>query len=219
MRRDFAASLPRTRSFQVGVFGLMFCSCWRCPPGLGAIRRARGEWPERGRELRVLVNDRQNARVELPTGTITMLFSDLEGSTRLLSLLGDRYAEVLSGQRGLLRAAFGRHHGTEMGTEGDSFFVVFSSAVTPRRLRGGAARARRARVAEGRPAAGTDGPAHGGAGGHEDGYVGMDVHRAARIAASAHGGQVIMSEVTRQLWPAGCPASTRPTSAGTGSRT
>src|SRR5215813_4792406 len=65
---------------------------------------------------------------ELPTGTITMLFSDIEGSTVLLSGLGDRYGEALSTQRALLRAAFSACGGREMGTEGDSFFVVFGSA-------------------------------------------------------------------------------------------
>ena len=65
---------------------------------------------------------------QLPSGTITMLFSDIEGSTALLNRLGDRYAEVLSAQRALLRAAFSACHGREMGTEGDSFFTVFESA-------------------------------------------------------------------------------------------
>src|SRR5690242_15904113 len=66
---------------------------------------------------------------ELPAGTITMLFSDIEGSTALLRKLGERYADSLSAQRALLRAAFADHGGQEMGTEGDSFFVVFGSAA------------------------------------------------------------------------------------------
>ena len=65
---------------------------------------------------------------ELPTGTVTMLFSDIEGSTLLLRRLGDRYGEALSAHRALLRAAFGAHGGREMDTEGDSFFVVFPRA-------------------------------------------------------------------------------------------
>ena len=65
---------------------------------------------------------------ELPTGTVTMLFSDIEGSTILLSRLGDRYAEALSAQRAMIRGAVGACHGHELGTEGDSFFVVFESA-------------------------------------------------------------------------------------------
>ena len=65
---------------------------------------------------------------DLPRGTVTMLFSDIEGSTALLSRLGDRYAEALSAQRAVLRGAIGASHGHELGTEGDSFFVVFESA-------------------------------------------------------------------------------------------
>src|SRR6202034_2469051 len=65
---------------------------------------------------------------ELPAGTVTMLFSDIEGSTALLSRLGDRYGEALSDHRAVMRAAIGAWHGHEMGTEGDSFFVVFESA-------------------------------------------------------------------------------------------
>ena len=64
----------------------------------------------------------------LPTGTLTLLFSDIEGSTALLHRLGERWGEALSAQRSLLRQAFEAHDGTEMGTEGDSFFVVFRSA-------------------------------------------------------------------------------------------
>jgi class 3 adenylate cyclase len=66
---------------------------------------------------------------DLPAGTITMLFSDIDGSTALLRRLGDRYADALSAQRALLRAAFADCGGQEMGTEGDSFFVVFGSAA------------------------------------------------------------------------------------------
>ena len=65
----------------------------------------------------------------MPAGAVTMLFSDIEGSTALLSRLGDRYREALSAQRALLRAAFAAWHGQELGTEGDSFFVVFESAA------------------------------------------------------------------------------------------
>src|SRR5687768_6645530 len=65
---------------------------------------------------------------ELPSGTVTLLFTDIEGSTRLLERLGDRYLEVLGGHRRLLRAAFARFDGREVGTEGDSFFVAFARA-------------------------------------------------------------------------------------------
>ena len=129
-----------------------------------------------------------------------MLFSDLEGSTRLLSRLGDRYGDVLSGHRAILRDAFARHHGTEMGTEGDSFFVVFPSAVD---AVAACAQAQLALIAADWPGGATPrvrmGLHTGEPARHEDGYVGMDVHRAARIAAAAHGGQVIMSDATGQV--------------------
>src|SRR5215468_12319921 len=143
----------------------------------------------------------------LPAGTITMLFTDIEGSTALLRRLGERYADALSAQRALLRAAFADSDGQEMGTEGDSFFVVFGSAAD----------AVRCCVAAQRALSGHDWPGgipvrvrmglHSGEPvRHEDGYVGLDVHRAARIAAAAHGGQVVLSEATRQLAGSGLPA-------------
>jgi class 3 adenylate cyclase len=144
---------------------------------------------------------------ELPAGTITMLFSDIEGSTALLHRLGDRYGEALSAQRALLRSAFADFGGREMGTEGDSFFVVFASAAD----------AVASCVAGQQALAGHDWPGgeavrvrmglHSGEPvRHEDGYVGLDVHRAARIAAVAHGGQVVLSEATRLLVTSRLPA-------------
>lgn len=136
----------------------------------------------------------------LPTGVLTMLFSDIEGSTSLLNGLGSRWGEALSAQRRILRAAFEAHGGREMGTEGDSFFVVFTSAhealaaaitgqqelgryewpgQVPLRVRIG--------LHTGEPER------------HEDDYIGLDVHRAARIAGAAHGGQIVVSAATRQL--------------------
>ncbi len=137
---------------------------------------------------------------ELPTGTVTMLFSDIEGSTVLVRRLGERYGEALSAQRTLLRAAFRSFGGRELSTEGDSFFVVFSSAIA----------AVGCCVAGQRALAGHDWPdgatvrvrmgLHSGEPTlHEDNYVGLDVHRAARIAAAAHGGQVVLSDATRHL--------------------
>ncbi len=136
-----------------------------------------------------------------------MLFSDIEGSTMLLSRLGDRYADALSAQRALLRTAFGDCRGQEIGTEGDSFFVVFESA-------GDAVRsclaAQRALISyewpDGAVVRVRMGLHSGEPTRHEAGYVGMDVHRAARIAASAHGGQVVLSDVTRLLVESRLPA-------------
>ena len=136
----------------------------------------------------------------LPKGTVTMLASDMEGSTRLLARIGATYGDLLSAQRRLLRSAFGAYQGTEMGTEGDSFFVVFASAVDAVRA---CAEGQRALAGHAWPQGVAPlirmGLHTGEPTRHEDGYVGMDVHRAARIAASAHGGQVVMSEATRQL--------------------
>jgi predicted ATPase/class 3 adenylate cyclase len=144
---------------------------------------------------------------ELPSGTVTLLFGDIEGSMALSSRLGDRYGETLSAQRALLRAAFSDHGGREMGAEGDNFFVVFESAgdavrccvAAQRALTGhdwpdGLAVRARMGMHSGEPAR------------HEDGYIGMDVHRAARIAAAAHGGQVVLSDATRSLVESRLPA-------------
>jgi class 3 adenylate cyclase len=136
-----------------------------------------------------------------------MLFSDIEGSTVLLNRLGGRYGEALSAQRAMMRAAVSGWRGQEMGTEGDSFFVVFASAAdavaccaVAQRALGGYA------WPGGAPVRVRMGLHAGEPSRHADGYIGMDVHRAARIAATAHGGQVVMSGVTWRLaqsaWPA-----------------
>jgi predicted ATPase/class 3 adenylate cyclase len=145
--------------------------------------------------------------IPAPTGTVTFLFSDIEGSTRLLGTLGDRYAEVLQLHREAMRQAFAANAGVERGTEGDSFFVAFADAAA---AVGAAASATR-NLAE---TAWPDGVAvrvriglHTGEGRLVDGdYVGMDVHRAARIAAAGHGGQVLVSESTRILAERGLPS-------------
>jgi predicted ATPase/class 3 adenylate cyclase len=136
-----------------------------------------------------------------------MLFSDMEGSTTLLSRMGDRYGEVLSVQRALLRAEFSACGGQEMGTEGDSFFVVFESAAAAVRC---CVAAQRALASHNWP----DGAAvrvrmglHSGEPArHEHGYIGLDVLRASRIAAAAHGGQAVLSEATRLLVQSRLPA-------------
>ncbi len=137
---------------------------------------------------------------EPPSGTVTLLFSDIEGSTALLTRLGDAYADALDLERRILRTAWATHGGQEMGTEGDSFFVAFSTATEAVAAAAEAQRELRTvawphdvgvRV---RMGVHTGSPIP-----HDDGYVGIDVHRAARVAGSAHGGQLVITEVTRQL--------------------
>ena len=137
---------------------------------------------------------------KLPTKTVTFLFTDIEGSTQLLQELGDRYAMARDDHAAILRRAIEEAGGVEVSTAGDSFFVAFPSPVA----------AVRAAVAAQRGLASHDwspGPPlrvrmglHTGEGVPAGGdYVGMDVNRAARIADSAHGGQVILSDATRGL--------------------
>jgi len=143
---------------------------------------------------------------DLPTGTVSMVFSDIEGSTLLLNRLGPRYIEALDGQRHVLRRAWAAHGGTEMSTEGDSFFVVFPTAD-------GAIRAavQAQRELKDHPWPGGEhvrvriGVHTGSPQVHDGNYVGMDVHRAARIAGTAHGGQVVVSSVTAGLAASGLP--------------
>ena len=129
-----------------------------------------------------------------------MLFSDMEGSTALLGRLGDGYREALEGQRRILRAAWAAHGGVEMGTEGDSFYVVFETAPAAVEA---AVEAQRELAAypwpQGEQVKVRMGVHTGSPAVHDGGYVGMDVHRAARIAASAHGGQVVVSAATADL--------------------
>jgi class 3 adenylate cyclase len=144
---------------------------------------------------------------ELPAGTVTMLFSDIEGSTGLLGRLGDRYGDALAAQRALIRAAISASGGHEMGTEGDSFFVVFSSAADAVACCVSAQRALAGQAWPGGVAVRVRMGLHSGEPvRHQDGYVGMDVHRAARIAAAAHGGQVVLSDATRLLAQSRLPA-------------
>jgi predicted ATPase/class 3 adenylate cyclase len=130
-----------------------------------------------------------------PSGTVTLVFTDIEGSTRLLSELGrERYLEALTEHRQRVRDAFARFDGYEVDYEGDSFFYAFQSAT-----------AAASAVREGMTAL-RDGPIRVRVGIHtgEPGldppkYVGIDVHRAARIMACAHGGQAVLSQATREL--------------------
>jgi len=131
---------------------------------------------------------------ELPAGTVTFLFTDVEGSTRLLNELGDAYADVLEEHRTKIRSAFSGHGGVEVDTQGDAFFVAFPraqdaleaaaevrDALAPGRVRV------RIGLHTGEPLL------------TSEGYVGIDVHRAARIAAVGHGGQILVSQSTRDL--------------------
>jgi WD40 repeat protein/class 3 adenylate cyclase len=135
-----------------------------------------------------------------PSGTVTFLFTDIQGSTRLLDKLGDQYATSLAEHHHILRAAIQKWKGTEMDTQGDAFFVIFPRALDavqcaveaqhelanhnwlrdePIRVRMG--------LHTGEPLIASTG------------YVGMDVHRAARIGDAGHGGQVLLSQTTQDL--------------------
>ena len=136
----------------------------------------------------------------LPSGTVSLVFSDIEGSTLLLNRLGDAYSDALDVHRRILRQAWAALDGVELGTEGDSFFVVFRGAPEAVTATAQAQReldaytwpaGERLRV---RMGVHTGTPRL-----HDGGYVGMDVHRAARVAASAHGGQVVLSSATADL--------------------
>ena len=138
--------------------------------------------------------------VELPRGTVTFLFTDIEGSTRLLQRLGDGYGEVLERHRRILREAVSAHDGREVDTQGDSFFFAFSRANA---AVSAAVAAQRALGAQEWPEGGevrvrmglhTGEPMVG-----DDRYVGIGVHRAARIGSVANGGQVLLSNATREL--------------------
>src|SRR4051794_29862653 len=134
-------------------------------------------------------------RRDLPRGTVTFLFTDIEGSTRLLRQLGpEGYAEALADHRRVLRDAFVAEGGVEVDTQGDAFFVAFPTAA------GAAASARvgQRALASG-PIAVRMGLHTGTPTVAAEGYVGIDVHRAARVAALAHGGQVIVSASTAAL--------------------
>src|SRR6266566_99124 len=131
---------------------------------------------------------------ELPTGTVTFLFTDIEGSTRLLSELGDAYAGALAEHRQALRNAFTAHGGVEVDTQGDAFFIAFARARDAVAAAAGAQRALVSGPIRVRMGIHTGEPLRTG-----EGYVGMDIHRGARIAAAGHGGQVLISQTAREL--------------------
>ena len=136
---------------------------------------------------------------QLPSGTVTFLFTDVEGSTKLLHAVGaEAYAAALAEHRRVLRDAFGRHGGVEVDTQGDAFFVAFPTAPGALVAAADATRAL------------ADGPIRVRIGIHtgtpllgEEGYIGEDVHKGARIAAAGHGGQILVSAATAALVEAG----------------
>jgi len=135
------------------------------------------------------------SRIDLPGGTVTFLFTDVEGSTKLLAELGpEAYANALTQHRRIVRDASAAHGGVEVDTQGDAFFVAFPTADGAL----AAAEAARDALAAGpirvRMGIHTGTPHLG-----DEGYVGADVHRAARIAAAGHGGQVLVSAATAAL--------------------
>jgi class 3 adenylate cyclase len=136
----------------------------------------------------------------LPGGTVTFLFTDIEGSTRLLQELGDAYGDVVRDHRRLLREHLSDKGGTEVDTQGDAFFYSFPRA---RDAVAGAVAAQRALAAHSWPQGSevrvrmglhTGEPSVG-----DEGYLGLDVVRAARICSAGHGGQILLSETTRAL--------------------
>jgi class 3 adenylate cyclase len=138
--------------------------------------------------------------VSFPGGTVTFLFTDIEGSTSLLQRLGDDYGQVVADHRSLLREVFGKADGREVDTQGDAFFYSFTrardavrAAVDGQRALGGHSWPQGAEVRV-RMGLHTGEPTVG-----DEGYVGLDVVRAARICSAGHGGQILLSETTRAL--------------------
>lgn len=136
----------------------------------------------------------------LPSGTVTLLFTDIEGSTRLLQDMGEEYEQLLMDHRRILSDRFENHMGVVVDTQGDAFFVAFQRAQD---AVAAAVEAQRAlaehewpggRAPRVRMAIHTGEPTHVG-----EGFVGLPVHRAARICAAGHGGQILLSSTTREV--------------------
>src|SRR5258706_1481956 len=147
--------------------------------------------------------------LDLPVGTVTLLFTDMEGSTRLLQQLGEHYVNVLAGCRQLLRAAFVQWNGHEVDTQGDAFFVPFARATD---AVSAAEVIQRALTSQHWPQDVTVRVRIGLHTGEpflsSDGYVGVDVHHAARIMSAGHGGQILLSQTTCDLVQQHLPAYT-----------
>jgi len=146
---------------------------------------------------------------DLPTGTVTLLFTDIEGSTSLLQQLGEHYADVLTDCRHLLRQMFVQYNGHEVDTQGDAFFVAFARATD---AVAAAAAIQRALAEHAWPEGASVRVRIGLHTGEPrltaDGYIGMDVHHASRIMSAGHGGQILLSPTTRQLVEQHLPADT-----------
>ena len=155
-------------------------------------------------DLAILISERflneGAAFRSLPTGTITYLFTDIEGSTALLRQLGDEYSTLIAAHHAIIRSAIDRGGGAEVDTAGDGFFAVFPSAVS---AVAAAVAAQRALAVEPWPKKAIVrvrmGLHTGEATLVDDRYLGIDVHRAARIAAAGHGGQILVSSSTARL--------------------
>ena len=165
---------------------------------LTLLRFAKRSWPpaqRRGCEPVCWRGGAYAGGVQLPDGMVSFVFSDVEGSTRLARELGDeQFALVLDDHGRRLRACFDRHGGVVVGTQGDGFFVVFRNAVEA------VAAVGEARAAlEGLPLSVRFGVHTGVAVIQGGDYIGIDVHRAARISAAGHGGQVLVSAATKAL--------------------
>jgi class 3 adenylate cyclase len=130
----------------------------------------------------------------LPTGTVTFLFSDVEGSTALLERLGEEYAEELAAHRSIVREAVDAHAGKIVDQRGEEVFAAFTDAVSAVDAAAEVQRLHVGRVMRVRIGLHTGEPSLTG-----EGYLGLDVHRAARICGAAHGGQVLFSARTREL--------------------
>jgi class 3 adenylate cyclase len=138
--------------------------------------------------------------VSLPSGTVTFVFTDIEGSTKLLQELGDDFGDIVSAHRRIMRGCFAEQGGTEMDTQGDAFFFSLPRARAAVEAAVAAQRALRDHTWPGntkvlvRMGLHTGEPSVG-----DEGYIGLDVVRAARICSAGHGGQILISETTRAL--------------------
>src|ERR1700704_2860971 len=138
--------------------------------------------------------------MNLPRGTVTFLFTDIENSTRLMQEMGDSYPAAQTAHHQMLRAAFQSNEGHELRTEGDSFFCVCASAIDACQAAATAQRSLAGYEWKNGQALRVRMGLHTGEAplvGNE--YIGLDVHQAARIASAAHGGQVLISDTTRAL--------------------